>query len=186
MSVNVIERLHDDYLETHRFLIERGAEREALRSLSLVEENFPKALLLAAASHFEKCLMDSVEVLAKESTRDDHPLVSLIQGKVIKRQYHTWFDWDKPRNVKSANPFFSMFGSDFKTHAEHMVAQDDRLSESILAFLEIGRERNMLVHQDFANYSMDKNSSEVYQLYRIAVTFVDWFPDAIREFSSRP
>lgn len=182
MSVNVIERLHDDYLETHRFLIEKGA----FRPLTLVEENFPKALLLAAASHFEKRLTDSVEVFTKESTRNDHPLVSLIQGKVIKRQYHTWFDWDKPQNVKSANPFFSMFGSDFKTHAERMVAQDDGLSKSILAFLEIGKERNMLVHQDFANYLMYKTSSEVYQLYRIAMAFVDWFPDAIREFSSRP
>lgn len=113
MSANVIERLHDDYLETHRFLTERGA----FRPLILVEENFPKALLLAAASHFEKLLTDAVEVFAKESTRDDHPLVSLIQDRVIHRQYHTWFDWEKPRSAGSANPFFSMFGSAFREGA---------------------------------------------------------------------
>ena len=177
MSANVIERLHDDYVEIRRFLTDRGE----FRLLPIVEENFPKALLLAAASHFEKRMKDAVEVFTKEATSDEHPLVSLIQDKVIERQYHTWFDWDS----KNANRFFRMFGSGFRTYAERVVDQNDKLRESIHAFIEIGEGRNRLVHEDFANFPMEKTSSEVYDLYRTAITFVDWFPNAIREFLSR-
>lgn len=177
MSADMIERLHDSYDEIHRFLTTGGGSR----LLPIVDENFLKALLLAAASHFEKRLKDAVEVFTREATSDGHPLVSLIQGKVIERQYHTWFDWDR----KNANRFFSMFGSGFKMHAEHVVSQNGELRDSIRAFMEIGGERNRLVHEDFADFPMEKTSSEVYDLYRTAMTFVDWFPDAIREFSAR-
>lgn len=177
MSADVIERLHDSYDEVHRFLTTGGGSR----LLPIIDENFPKALLPAAASHFEKRMKDAVEVFTREAASDGHPLVSLIQGKVIERQYHTWFDRDR----KNANRFFGMFGSGFRTYAEHVVGQNDELRESIRAFMEIGGERNRLVHEDFANFPMGRTSSEIYDLYRTAMTFVDWFPGAIREFSAR-
>lgn len=178
MSANGIERLYDDYVELRRFL----TDGEEFRLRSIVEETFPKALLLAVASHFEKRLTDAVEVFAREATSDDHPLVSLIQQKAIARQYHTWFNWD----ARNANRFFRMFGPDFEKYAARAVGENDELRLSIHAFMQIGEERNMLVHEDFADFPMEKTSSEIYDLYRSATTFVDWFPSAIRDFAARP
>ncbi len=176
MSTNVVERLHDEFVELHDFLV----ENDGVTLVSVVEENFPKALLLAAASHFESQLKNSMKNFVMEVTDDDHPLVSLIEGKVIERQYHTWFDWES----RNANRFFRMFGLRFKNHADSLVKKDDDLRKSISSFMEIGGERNKLVHQDFANFQMNKTSSEVYDLYKSATMFVSWFPNTIREFSS--
>lgn len=176
MSTNVVERLHDEFVELHDFLI----ENDGAKLVSIVDENFPKALLLAAASHFESQLTRTMKDFVIEVTGNDHPLVSLIEKKIIERKYHTWFDWKS----ENANQFFIMFGPCFKRHADKLVKNNDELSKSINAFMVIGRERNKLVHQDFANFQMNKTSSEIYDLYKSATMFVNWFPNAIREFSS--
>ena len=176
MSTNVVERLHDEFVELHNFLI----KNDGVTLVSVVDENFPKALLLAAASHFESQLIRTMKDFVIEVTGNDHPLVSLIENKVIKRQYHTWFDWER----RNANKFFKMFGPCFKRHADELVKNNDELRKSINAFMEIGEERNKLVHQDFGNFQMNKTSSEIYDLYKSATMFVNWFPNAIREFSS--
>ncbi len=175
MSGNVVERLHDEFDALRGFL----QDNDGAHLLPIVEENFPKALLLAAASHFEKRLTEAVKEFAREVTTVDHPLVSLIETKAVERQYHTWFDWDK----RNANKFFRLFGNAFRQHAEKKVDRNDLLNESIRAFLDIGRERNELVHEDFAGFQMNKTSEEIYGLYRSAAVFVDWFPQVIREFS---
>ena len=56
------------------------------------------------------------------------------------------------------------------------------LENSIGAFIEIGRDRNRLVHENFASFSLEKTSKEIYGLYRSALKFVDWFPVEIRRF----
>ena len=46
-----------------------------------------------------------------------------------------------------------------------MVSGDEKLDSSIKAFIELGRERNRLVHQNFGTYSIEKTSKEIYELY---------------------
>lgn len=176
MSTDVIERLHDGFMELQNFLIKSGGAT----LIPIVEEIFPKTLLLAAASHFEDRMKRNMKNFVMEITDNDHPLVFLIEKKAIERQYHTWFNWES----SNANTFFKMFGPRFKDYADRLIKEDDDLHESIKAFMEIGRERNKLVHQDFADFQMNKTSSEVYNRYKSAKRFVDWFPNAIREFSS--
>ena len=176
MSENAVDRLHDEFDALRGFL----QDHDGAQLLPVVERNFPKALLLAAASHFEGRLTEAVKDFAREVTTADHPLVSLIETKAVERQYHTWFDWD----ARNANRFFSLFGNAFREHAGEAVDRDEISNESIRAFLEIGRERNRLVHEDFAGYSVNNTSAEIYELYRSATAFVDWFPQAIREFAS--
>ena len=178
MRAGVVERLYSDFNQLRGFL-QDGQDGNGMTLLPVVEEAFPKVLLLAVASHFEKLLTEIVKDFIKEVTTDDHPIVSLVEAKVIERQYHTWFAW-KERN---ANSFFRLFGIGFKRYAQDQVNQEDGLQDSIRAFLEIGRERNQLVHEDFASFQMNKTSEEVYELYRSAARFVEWFPRAIREFS---
>ena len=48
------------------------------------------------------------------------------------------------------------------------------------AFLEIGNLRNQLVHENYADFRLDKTVDEIYGLYRTALYFLRVFPDAIR------
>jgi hypothetical protein len=67
---------------------------------------------------------------------------------------------------------------------KRFVDNDAELKASIEAFLEVGRERNRLVHQDFGSFSMEKTSKEIYELYSAAMKFVDWFPRALADYSN--
>ena len=177
---NVIDRLHGDFSELQEFLDKKG--KIGLRSV--VDNNFPKTMLLAAASDFEDRLTTAVRKFTKNATAESHILVSLIENQVIGRKYHTWFQWeDKGKPGKNANQFFRMFGDDFKKHAIEQVKKDENLNRAVADFMEIGYERNRLVHQNFADYSLEKTAFEVYNLYKSAVGFVNWFPRAIRDYS---
>ena len=174
MPQSVVDRLHSEFADLMEFL----AKNDGAGLKPIIEGNFPKTMLLAAASYFERCLSDAVEKLAKDETADSHVLVWLIKNKVISRQYHTWFAWES----RNANKFLSMFGSDFKDQAAKWVAMDEELSKSVDAFLEIGRERNRLVHENFGSVTFEKTAAEVHDLYESAKVFVDWFPTAIRRY----
>lgn len=176
MSTNEVERLHAGFRDLRSFLMDTGG----LTLLSVVDETFPKAVLLAVASHFEHRMTKAVEEFARQVTDDDDRLVSLIKKKVIAREYSKWFDWDG----KNANSFFGMFGTSFQTQAKGAVKKNEKLNSSIEAFLAIGDQRNKLVHQDFASYSLQWTSDEVYEKYESATIFVDWFPNAIRNLST--
>ncbi|SPE54902.1 hypothetical protein SBV1_1970002 [Verrucomicrobia bacterium] len=57
----------------------------------------------------------------------------------------------------------------------------DELADSIKALLEIGNERNRLVHQDYATFTLEKDSDEIYDLYQRGLLFVENLSDALRE-----
>jgi hypothetical protein len=63
------------------------------------------------------------------------------------------------------------------------VSDDAELKTSIEAFLEVGRERNRLVHQDFGSFTLEKTADEIYTLYSTAMKFVEWFPTAIANYA---
>lgn len=140
-------------------------------------DNFRKALVLAAASYFEfrvsKCVMDFVYEYANGNVM----VVSFVKNKAIARQYHTWFNWSD----SNANQFFGLFGSPFKQMMGERIRASNDLRASIRAFLEIGNERNKLVHQDFASFSLEKTLEEIYTLYQQALLFVDGFATHLRD-----
>lgn len=176
MYTNVVERLHVEFSELRDFL----SATDGAKFLPIVEGYLPRTMLLAVASYFESRLAEEVEQFAADEAGDDHVLTWLIRNRVVRRQYHTWFSWEG-RNV---NSFLSMFGQDFKDAAAKWISEDDSLRRSVLDFLEIGRERNRLVHQNFGDAPLDKTTAEVYVLYESAKVFVDWFPIAIRRHLS--
>ena len=171
-----VDVLHREFAEILVFL--EGNQEISMRDAA--DGNFRKALLLAAASYFEHRLTEAVVVFAQEVTTNDHVVAWLIRNRVVERQYHTWFDW----TARNANRFFSMFGESFGRHMKDVVSENDDLSSSIRAFMEIGRDRNRLVHQNFGSFALEKTSSEIYETFRMATRFVDWFPDALREYSA--
>ncbi|HQU07596.1 MAG: hypothetical protein B7X04_01470 [Parcubacteria group bacterium 21-54-25] len=174
MSPTVVDRLHGEY--SALLELPQLAGEPSLRSAA--DDSFRKALLMAAASHFEQRMTDAVLQFTAEATANNHVLTWLVRNRVVRRQYHTWFDWDG----KNANSFFGMFGDEFRKAMNASVAQDDDIKASIQAFLEVGRERNRLVHQDFGSFTLEKTSEEIYILYGTALRFVDWFPGAIKRY----
>lgn len=142
---------------------------------------FSKGLLIAAASHFEECIQRDIKTLAAAFSTSPL-LVGLIQSKAIERQYHTYFDW----NTLNANRFFGIFGSGFSEFMKEEVKQNTELNDAIRAFMDLGRQRNNLVHADFADAPLEKTPDEVYAAYQLGMRFIEALPLKYREFTNRP
>ena len=176
-SETIVDGLYKDFSAILNLLDEAG--EVSLRSVA--NENFRKVLLTAAASRFERSMMDAILDFVKQTTTENHPLTWLIKNKVVDRQYHTWFNWE----ARNANRFFGLFGKNFQNNMEEKVKNNDELDSSIKAFLEIGRERNRLVHDDFGSFSLEKTYEEIYNLYTEAALFVEWLPEALKTFAEK-
>ena len=175
-QLTTVDSLHEEFTILLDFLDD--ARELSLRSI--VDGNFRKTLLLATASYFEHHLKESLIDFVEQTTARDHVVKWLIMNKVVERQYHMWFDWD----AKNANHFFKMFGESFLDHMKTAIANSGPLSSSVRAFLEIGRDRNRLVHDNFGSFTLEKTSDEIYQTYQLAREFVEWFPEELRRFAN--
>ena len=160
----VVDTIYTDFKDAAGVL---SASNELSLQIML-ESNLRKTLLLSAASYFEYTLSREVAAFTQEVTGGNGLIGALVQAKAISRQYHSWFDWEK----SNANKFFSMFGQTFKDHMTVRLAADAALAEGVKAFMELGRERNLLVHSDYASYLINKNPEEIYLLYQQASVFV--------------
>lgn len=176
MATTIVDRLHSEFSE----LITLLRQSQEISLISSAEDNFKKSLLLAAASYFENRLSNFVTQFACESAGDSHIMTQLVINKAVKRQYHTWFNWED----KNANAFFALFGSWFSTQAKDIVKNTPELDLSIKAFLELGNNRNRLVHQDFGSFTLEKTTEEIYELYQRASVFVEWVPTCLRDNSA--
>lgn len=134
-----------------------------------VEVFLSKTLLLSCASYFESRITNVISDYAKKVSNADEALTSLVRTKAIERQYHTYFQWREGQ--RSATPFFAMFGSALKDSAKQELKDED-LSRATAAFLELGDLRNLLVHENFASYPLEKTADEIYHLYGAALRFV--------------
>jgi hypothetical protein len=146
----------------------------------MLDSNLRKTLLLSAASYFEYTLSREVAAFTDEVTSGNSLISSLVMSKAITRQYHTWFAWDRT----NANQFFSLFGQKFRDYMVTRITADEVLAESVKAFMEIGRERNLLVHSDYASYLINKTPEEIYSLYQKANQFVSIVGAELRACSS--
>jgi hypothetical protein len=134
-----------------------------------VEAFLSKTLLLSIASFFESRITNSITDYAARVSKSDEALTSLVRIKAIERQYHSYFQWRE--GSRSVMPFFGMLGSALKDAVKQEMKAGD-LAQAADAFLELGDLRNLLVHGNFANYSLEKTSDEIYRLYGLALRFV--------------
>lgn len=176
MPATVVDELHESFSGLLSVLDAAG--EVSLRAVA--DENFRKSLLLAAASYFERRMTDTVMSFVEHATNGNMLVASLVRKKAASRQYHTWFEWDG----RNANSFFGLFENDFRDFMKHRVRQDDELDDAVRAFLELGGERNRLVHQDFGTFPLEKTTEEIHALYTRAMRFVDAVPGALREFDA--
>ena len=168
MADTIVARLYAEFRALVQML-EAGGE-PSLRNTA--EDCFRKALLLSAASYFETVVLNILINFTSQLSAGNEQLIEFVKRQALNRRYHTLFDWDS----NSANKFLSLFGDTFRTTVEARVKTDDGLAESIRAFLEMGRERNRLVHQDFGNFALEKTTDEIFGLYEAGLRFVDALP----------
>jgi hypothetical protein len=168
-----VDRLYKEALAVISVL-EKQSE---ISSWVVAEENLRKTLLLAAASHFENRVTSAVADFVREATRGSVVVEQFVRNKAIERQYHTWFQWDG----NNANHFFRFFGPDSCSLMKNRVGSRDDLQHSVKAFLELGNERNRLVQQDYASFTLEKTMEEIYTLYKRSLLFVEDLPLALRE-----
>ena len=177
MPSTVVDRLHEQFAGLLSIL--DGAGEVSLRSVA--DDNFRKSLVLTAASYFERRMTETVTSFVDDATKGNLLVAALVRNKAVSRQYHTWFQWEG----NNANSFFALFGSDFRDVMKRRLAEDYELGESVRAFLELGRERNRLVHQDFGSFPLEKTTEEIHALYLRALRFVEAVPGALREFDAK-
>lgn len=177
MPKNLVELLYTQVTALSEYLI---ANRE-VSFASDSDDSARKVLLLAAASYFEVYLSEDVRRFLDDSLKEQHPLHKVVRTKLIDRQYHTWFNWDKDQ----ANQFFGMFGDEFKKFMVDRIGNDAALQSGIASFMELGRLRNELVHQNFADFAIDQTTAEIYQLYQRAVAFVSSFYACLADFTKQ-
>lgn len=134
-----------------------------------------KSLLLAGASEMEaevqRILIEYYAEITKKSFA-----VEFVTNKAIKRQFHTYFQWESP----NANQFWGLFGNDFKTAILARLKVDDSLSAAIKDFMALGSLRNQLVHQNFAAFPLEKTADEVFSLYSGASKLCAELPALLR------
>ena len=138
------------------------------------DDEFRKVLVLSIASFFEYQIIDAVSRLAA-STHSEQ-VESFIKNKAIKRQYHTYFNW----KGNNANQFLGLFGEDFKNRVSKEIRDDSSLAQGCKSFLQLGDERNRLVHENFANASVEKTLQEIIELYRQALVFIEYIAEKIQ------
>ncbi len=169
--MDIVEVLYNEAIELDNFLLDR--QEISLRNTA--DSNLRKSILLASASFYEKEITELILSFAKKISQDNDKLVTFIQRKSLSRQYHTLFGWDG----KNCNSFLSLFGEEFKKDFSKTISTDESLESSVKAFLEIGRERNRMVHQDFGKYSLEKTSKEIFELHIKAKNFVSTLGESL-------
>lgn len=159
-----IKSLHDEYNE----LIEFCRANNQVSFEMYINDTYKKSLLLSAASYFETVITTAIHNYADTTSQHNAELVAFLDNKALKRQYHTFFNWDG----NNANQFMGLFGDAFKDKARKQI-QDQDLAESERAFMSIGRERNRLVHQNYIESPINDTFDEIYTKYEKACAFVE-------------
>jgi len=162
----------DTYYDRGKALLEYLAGNNETSFQNQVESDLRKSLLLSIASYFESQIKATIEGLVSNSTNGAEVLLSFVKSTAIERQYHTYFDW----NAKNANKFFKLFGQGFGEYMREKVKADRELSEAITAFLELGQDRNRLVHDNYVAFPLEKTAAEIYKTYESALRFVEELP----------
>ena len=177
-TTNRIEELWND----HRDLIAYLQSGNQLQLSSRVEDAFSKTLIVAAASYFEVRLTQIIIDLYIEMTQGAEVLVLFVKRQAIGRRFAQLFNWgDEAQSSQNANSFYNLFGSDFSDYMKKKIQNDRDLDASVKAFLEIGNIRNQMMHDNYADFQLNKTVEDVYSLYKTAIKFLNDFPVAIRE-----
>jgi hypothetical protein len=157
----------DHMFKEHTDLVDLLTERGEISYAQTVRSYLAKTLVIACGSYFESRITDAIEHYAKRVSNEDEALYSLVRNKAIKRQYHSYFEWES-RNV---NRFLGMFGATFKDVASREI-KAGQLAGCAADFMELGELRNQIAHGNYVTFGLDKSADEIYALYGSGLQFV--------------
>lgn len=166
---NHIDLFIAEYRELETFL----KSTNQISLLIQVNEHYRKIFLFSCASFYEKEITDILKSFINSNTKDER-IGKFLERKAIDRQYHTFFDWRQDTNNKSINSFLKLFGDEFKETICKDMQTKSEILEGINAFIEIGRERNNLAHENFLEYEFSKTFEEIEKLHSQAMVFIEY------------
>lgn len=161
---NEVEAFYNRQLELINYLTESSNISFAQDAREMLQKNLP----LAAASYFEHRITNILEEFVNKKSNKCNELINLFNQKAIKRQYHTFFDWEK----NNTNKFLSLFGEDFKNNVSKKISNSDMLSKSSRDFLSIGNMRNLIIHNNYSKYNTDQTTEEIFELFNSADKYI--------------
>lgn len=161
--------------EEYSALIEFCRQNNQLSFEMYIDSTYKKSLLLSAASFLEAAITNSIHDYVHTKSRQTAELIAFVDNKAIKRQYHTFFNWDG----NNANQFFGLFGEDFKRRARREI-EIRGLAEAEAAFMSVGRERNRLVHQNYIEVQINDTFEEIWNKYEQACKFAELVAGLLR------
>lgn len=171
MESEQIERQYKEEKEIYEYLMDKGEVSYA----SYLGDIYKKTLALSAASFFESKISEIILKYANNVTGKDKRIAELIRRKVIERQYHTLFVWD----AKNTNAFWGLFGDDTKAKVKDKFTRDTSMKKSEEDFLYVGNLRNLIVHENFAEYEVNITAEEIYSRYKSACNFVSYMESVL-------
>ncbi len=164
MESERIERQYQDSQELYNYLLGKGE----ISFATYIDSVYKKVLVLSAASYFESRISELISKYAAKASGADKRIVNLIESKVIERQYHTLFDW----KANNTNAFWKLFGESTKDNVRQQINGDEELKVAEQCFINLGRQRNLLVHENFAEFDVNITVEEIYDKYRKACNFI--------------
>lgn len=172
----------ETFYTSHKAVVDFLIANEQPSFASDTNNNFRRSLILAIASSFEHEITGIIAEIPSVHAGGNPIMAGLIEQKVIPRQYHTYFDWEK----KNANKFFAMFGAEYAELAKASVAANVDLDQAVKDFLTLGDTRNRLVHLDYVNFDIEKSPEDIIVMYRSARKFVAFLRDTLLKATDRP
>lgn len=166
MESERIERQYQDSKELYDYLLGKGE----ISFATYIDNVYKKVLVLSAASYFESKISELISKYATKASGADKRIVTLVEMKVIERQYHTLFDW----KTNNTNSFWKLFGEDTKNRVREQINTNEALKAAERNFMDLGKQRNLLVHENFAEYDFNTTVKEIYIKYKSACKFVSY------------
>ena len=178
------DRVSDDRvagLKNARELVVQLVQNDELSLAITVNDVFTKMLLLSAASYCESRTIDILIKLYEDRCGGGKTaLAEFVKSQALNRKYYQLFDWD----ARNTNRFFGMFGSGFREYMQAKLENNSEYKDRVKAFLELGKMRNEIVHENLATFNLGKNADEIFSLYRDSQLFLDMIDTEIRLYIS--
>lgn len=175
MNDTAISNLINEYIEITAYLTE---QKEISKVISL-SQHYKKILLLSCASLYEKYFTEEIQRIIVQKTGNS-ALKNLFYNKSIKQQYFKFFDWKESKG--NINGFLKLFGDELCTTIHLEINQKEELKQGMDAFLKLGHNRNLLVHENFIEYSLDKTFEEIQALHGLAFPFLIYLMRALEQY----
>jgi hypothetical protein len=169
---NEIERIYSELTSIKEVITKNGSPSDIVAFEAIAA----KSLLLAAASYFEKTVLELILKHAEKVTNST-AVVSFLDRQALKRKYHFLFDWEST----NINKFIRLFGDRFGDFMAPRLAEET-IKTAVKDFVFIGQTRNELSHNNFSEYSMQMTAEDIKSKFDSALPLVTFLAKSLNEF----